>query len=199
MGHGQALKSLVYLDDSSNTPQTLRPWEYPTGSEGYMLVSPLPSEVVTKYEIYLPATGDVCTLEMPCYVPVSDDVVGRNVSPAWLGKFVQKLEEIKNLPNDWNGYGTAAPNALAVLNIWEVIEVLQDMDFAPAQISPSADEGITISFAQKNKYAFVECDNDGDILAATSDRQGKREIWQIRNSKDAIKNDLEIISAFINA
>jgi hypothetical protein len=99
-------------------------------------------------------------------------------------EYLRKLEEVRRTEDDWNGYGSESPSKIAYDNAMAVILTLCRMTFTTpfglprATISPSAEGGIGISFSTKEKYGFVECHNDGEILAATSDFD-VRDIWKV--------------------
>ncbi|MFW6172586.1 MAG: hypothetical protein ACOC5T_02470 [Elusimicrobiota bacterium] len=115
-----------------------------------------------------------------------------------LSNFQNKLKEIRALPDNYDGYGTAAPNDMAYLNAWDVLMVLDAIDFVPTKLMPSAEEGIGIFFAKGNRYGFVECYNEGGIGAAMSDRKGYRHIWEIGETTEEIKDALETLRDFID-
>ena len=99
-------------------------------------------------------------------------------------EYLRKLEEVRKTEDDWNGYGSESPSKIAHDNAMTVILTLCRMTYAPpdglprASISPSAEGGIGIGFSTKEKYGFVECYNDGEILAATSDLD-IHDIWEV--------------------
>jgi hypothetical protein len=123
-----------------------------------------------------------------------------NVIPNWQKEFSYKLQELRQLPDNWNGYGSAAPNKKAKQNVQAVLAVLHGMEesLTPAGISASAEEGIAITFEKGKQYGFVECFNDGDIVAAYSDGKGKRKIWLVRDLDKGIEDALGIIGDFLN-
>ena len=46
--------------------------------------------------------------------------------PSWISLFQNKLNSFRNLKNDWNGYGSSAPNSIALRNSQTVIDILHD-------------------------------------------------------------------------
>ena len=111
-----------------------------------------------------------------------------------LSELIEKLNEIRDLPDNWDGQGTAAPNSLAYLHATKVIETLSELNFIPNKLVPFADEGIGFYFSNKNKYGFIECHNTGEIIVAMSDRQGFQKVREI--SLD-LKNEVEYLQLFI--
>lgn len=142
--------------------------------------------------------GDACNFGPECKISMVEDIAGNLVANV-LPDLAKRLNEIRTLPDNWDGRGTAAPNQIAYLHAWDVIGVLSEMNLAPAKLMPSADEGIGFYFSNKNKYGFVECYNDGEIVVAMSDRKGYRKIKQIGDAIDEIKDELENLKVFINA
>jgi len=142
--------------------------------------------------------GDDCNFGRGCKIFLPQDITGilaANVLP----DLTKRLKEIRTLYDNWDGRGTAAPNQMAYLHAWDVVGVLSEINFVPAKLMPSADEGIGFYFSNKNKYGFVECYNDGEIVVAMSDRKGYRKIKQIGDAIDEIKDALENLKDFINA
>jgi hypothetical protein len=100
-------------------------------------------------------------------------------------KYFEELVKVMETEDDWNGYGSKAPNEVAEKNtrfiIDQIMALEKYMDSYPlpeAQISPSAEEGIVISFSDKTRYGFIECFNDGEVYAATSD-YNDHIIWEV--------------------
>ncbi len=99
-------------------------------------------------------------------------------------EYLIKLEEVMKTEDDWNGYGSESPSKVAYSSAVIVILTLCNMiitfpnGLPRATISPSAEGGIGIGFSTKEKYGFVECYNDGEILAATSDLD-IHDIWKV--------------------
>lgn len=87
------------------------------------------------------------------------------------------------------------PNTLSIYQAKNVLEVLIDMQFQPDKLLSSADGGITFTFRQDEKYADVECDNSGEILAITSDGQLEPDVWSVE--PDQISLSLDKIYDFI--
>ncbi len=112
-------------------------------------------------------------------------------------EYLIKLEEVMKTEDDWNGYGSESPSKTAYSSAVIVILTLCNMiitfpDGLPrATISPSAEGGIGFGFSTKEKYGFVECYNDGEILAATSDPDDIHDIWKVEK-KDMRKTLLKL-------
>lgn len=142
--------------------------------------------------------GDSCYAGNKCKILLGMDIPGIFV-PSVFSDLIKRLNEIHTLNDNWDGQGTAAPNRIACFHTRTVIEILSEMDFVPAKLVPSAEEGIGIFFDKENKYGFVECSNEGEIVVAMSDRQGNRRVWQIRDTEDEIQEALETLKDFFDA
>jgi len=110
---------------------------------------------------------------------------------SWISKFQNQLRSIRDLQDDWNGYGSKAPNSIALINSQTVLDILHQMNFPPMAIAPSAEDGIAISFAKANKNAIIECYNDGDILTITYKGAEEPEIKGIGDSTSEIVEALD--------
>jgi hypothetical protein len=104
---------------------------------------------------------------------------------------------MRNLQNDWNGYGSSAPNSLAIRNSQTVLDVLHVLNFSPISIVPSAEDGIAISFAKDKKRAIIECYNDGNIVAAMYEIDSEPLAWNVAISEEDIKESVNRIYDFI--
>jgi hypothetical protein len=153
----------------------------------------------TKLHGWTPKTeGDDCNFGPGCQISIIGDFSRTQVTDL-LRDLTKRLNEIRRLPDNWDSQGTAAPNTLAYLHAWDVIGVLTEMNFVPAKLMPSAEEGVGFYFSNKNRYGFVECYNEGEIVVAMSNRNGYRKVWQIRDVIDEIKDALETLRDFLNA
>ncbi|MGD0401309.1 MAG: hypothetical protein ABSC04_20655 [Syntrophobacteraceae bacterium] len=133
---------------------------------------------------------------MPCQI-----IEGRKApmeSHSWLQAIEAKLSSMRNLMKNWNGYGSAPPNKNAFKNADEVIDILHQKGYEAHQVSPSADEGIAISFLKGGRHAFIECYNDGDIAAAVFQKQGEPETWDCGSSASELTETIERIFEYLN-
>jgi hypothetical protein len=119
-------------------------------------------------------------------------------SQSWLRTFEAKLSSMIKLSNNWNGYGSAAPNRDAIRIAHEVIDILHAKGYEAHELSPSADGGIAISFLKGERYAFIECYNDGDVAAAVFQKQGEPETWDCGSSASQLTETIERIFAYLN-
>jgi hypothetical protein len=117
---------------------------------------------------------------------------------SWLQTIEAKLSSMRTLSDNWNGYGSAAPNRDAIRNAEGVINILHQKGYEAHRISPSADEGIAISFLKGERYAFIECYNDGDIAAAVFQKQGEPVTWDCGGSDSELTETIERIFEYLN-
>ena len=91
-----------------------------------------------------------------------------------------RLEEFRDLQDNWDGRGTEAPNEVAFSAARIVFNELMALDLRPDKIVASADNGIGFCFVCGPKYAEIECFNRGSIVVMTRNRaMGERHIKEI--------------------
>jgi hypothetical protein len=117
--------------------------------------------------------------------------------PAWISLFQIQLKSMRDLKNDWNGYGSLAPNSIAIRNSQTVLDILHVLSFSPSSIVPSAEDGIAISFCKGKKRAIIECYNDGNIAAAMYEIDSEPLVWNVGISEEDIKESVNRIYDFI--
>lgn len=117
----------------------------------------------------------------------------------WFLESIRTVEELGNLPINWDSYGANPPNSTALRWGKTVLEILFNINFPPNRIMPSADEGIGICFINGKKYADIECFNTGEIVAVTSDGQGNPNVWEVNPDREEIKNSLDRIRVYLQS
>ncbi|MFB2969201.1 hypothetical protein ACE1CD_09540 [Aerosakkonema sp. BLCC-F183] len=131
------------------------------------------------------------------YIPEAD--ISKTDEEAWFFKSIGKLQELENLPANWDSYGANPPNSIALFWGRESLTVLFEMNFPPTQITPSVEEGVGICFIRGKKYADLECFNTGEILAVISDGQGNPNVWEVNPNREEIKISLERIRVYLQS
>ena len=116
---------------------------------------------------------------------------------SWILKFQNQLRLLRNLHDDWNGYGSKAPNSIALINSQTVLDILHQINFPPMAIASSAEDGIAISFCKGKKRAIIECYNDGNIAAAMYKIDSEPLVWNVGISEEDIKESVNRIYDFI--
>jgi hypothetical protein len=75
-----------------------------------------------------------------------------------------RVRALSQLQPNWDGYGAPVPNRVAVDTMLRIIGLLQPYDVGSARIVPSAEGGLAICFVRGDRYADIECLNDGEII-----------------------------------
>ncbi len=117
----------------------------------------------------------------------------------WLVDCERQTEELLELEEDWNSYGAAPPNRRAVSLARNVVRLLAREGLPPPCINPSAEEGICMSFRAGSLYADIECFNSGEVLAATSDGEGERRVWEVGSRERGIVEAARLIRTFLGS
>ena len=109
-----------------------------------------------------------------------------NVKPRLPDATAIELNRLYLLQPDWDTYGSEPPNNRAIVLAHQILIALNEEDLLPDRTVPSAEGGVSMSFYEGEKFAMIECFNDGETVAAWSDRQGKIETWEViwENSSD---------------
>lgn len=115
--------------------------------------------------------------------PSTVEVTEVDSATPWLSDALRELAALSALPAEWETSGAEAPNKLARSLAERVIACLADIDFRPHRISPSTDEGVCISFEDRDRYADIECFNSGDVIAVLSPLDRDSEFLEVRESE----------------
>jgi hypothetical protein len=94
-------------------------------------------------------------------------------------RLLSRVASMKRLGDNWNSYGSAAPNRLARFWARRALHELVRLNYAPSTVSASSDEGVAIFFYSNEKRASIECLNTGEILGVMSKGQEPPEVWPI--------------------
>jgi len=119
-------------------------------------------------------------------------------SRPWIKHFQDKLYSLRGLPNNWNGYGSAAPNSIAIRYAQDILDILYENDFSPDEIFPSSEEGVALFLKKGRKHSVIECYNDGNILSIQYEDNGSPKLLDIGSSLNEIREALDSIFGFIN-
>ncbi len=112
-------------------------------------------------------------------------------------EFYRKLDELANLPENWDSYGAEPPNNLAISLAHKALDVLTEMNFRPSRVTPSVENGIGISFIFEDKYADIECFNTGEVLAVISDGKEIPDVWEVELTRQGLKSAVGKIRVFL--
>lgn len=69
-----------------------------------------------------------------------------------------------NLSPNWDSYGAPTPNDASIGNAIRVLKILESLHLDPAGVLPSAEGGVGICFVRGDRYADIECSNEGEVL-----------------------------------
>ena len=116
----------------------------------------------------------------------------------WLRYFQDQLYNLRSIPDNWNGYGSAAPNSIAIRYAQDILDILYENDFPPEKISPSSEEGVALFLKKGKIHTFIECYNDGNIIAIQYENSGPPKISDIGSSMTEIREALDYIFGFSN-
>jgi len=112
-----------------------------------------------------------------------------------------RLEAFRSLRQGWDSYDAEPPSDAAIDNARRILLVLWSSEIAPPlrQISPSVEGGVAVVFTGRDKkYADIECFNNGDIMAITSDGTTEPSVWSINKEGGSIRQAIEKLNAFFN-
>ncbi len=110
-------------------------------------------------------------------------------------KLFGRVNSLRNLQDDWNSYGSAAPNTKARFWARRVLHELAHLNFAPLTVTASSDEGVAIFFRSRDKRASIECLNNGEILGVLSQGSEAPEVLSI--VPDHLKHAVRTIQVFL--
>ena len=110
-----------------------------------------------------------------------------------------KIKELGKLREGWDSYGAPIPNQASIQNALRVIGLLEAEGVPPTEILPSAEGGIGICFLRNNRYADIECSNEGDFLGVYYVGQEMPRLLEIDGSNESIAAALLYIRNHIRA
>ncbi len=98
----------------------------------------------------------------------------------------ERLDRLAELREDWDTYGAPPPNRSSISNAPSILALFEKAYLTPAKVVPSAEGGAGIVFVRGERYADVECLNDGDVLAAKYTGEGEPEVWEVKTRSEAV-------------
>ena len=123
---------------------------------------------------------------------MTENVQSRQGEPA---ECCRPLEELLELTEGWDSYGAAPPSELAVSLASGILRRLNDAGAPLPRTSPSAEDGVCMSFRNGCLYADIECFNSGEVLAAISDGKGQQHVWEVGSSVPEIIETTRLIAS----
>ena len=105
----------------------------------------------------------------------------------------RRLMQLAEWKENWDSYGAPAPNAAALANVLRIAKLMLASDLERASIVPSAEGGIGFSFSVDDRYADIECSNEGKFLGVRYIGMGTPVLIEIDGSEHSIQAALEKI------
>jgi hypothetical protein len=118
-----------------------------------------------------------------------------DAEPRWLSAALQRIEHIRNLDDNWDGYG-AGPIRADVLSY--ALRLLQTvMDDAPApQLTPMSHEGVLIEWARGGVHLEIEIEDAGEAFVSYEDEgKGIDKSWKVKADFASLEEPLRAIAA----
>lgn len=114
----------------------------------------------------------------------------------WFAACVKQIQSLRQDIYKYEGYTADPPNDIAIELAIEALRIFAEYALKPHRIASSSDEGVCLSFRNDNRYAHVECFNDGDQLGVTDLGFGSPEIWDV--DEIGVPASVARIKAFID-
>jgi hypothetical protein len=76
----------------------------------------------------------------------------------------REVMALENLQVGWNSYSAPAPNPIATRNALRVLSLVEGSELLNVRILPSAEGGVALCFLREDRYADLECSNDGEVF-----------------------------------
>jgi len=125
---------------------------------------------------------------------------GLQKSDRGLNEHLLKLESFRALTVGWDSYEAVPPNQTAIEHAREVLRFLSRHAGPKVRLTPCVEGGVTILLGGTAiRYADIECYNDGEILAITSEPEQDPDIWPVDLGNDSLQAALDRIQTFLNA
>lgn len=118
-------------------------------------------------------------------------------SDASTGNPYQQVEALGDVPANWNSYGAAAPNKLAISHVRLVVEQAMSAGLSPSAVVPTSEGGAAVIFRNGRLHGDIECFNDGEILALATTGTEEPEVRPVSTDAHDIAQVLEWIRGAI--
>jgi hypothetical protein len=106
-----------------------------------------------------PAVSRVQTGMMEGLTTFDTSVLSFNTAQAQRG-----ILALRNLHHGWDSYDAPPPNETAIRKALHILSLLDWTDLLIARILPSAEGGVGFCFIRGDRYADLECANDGEVF-----------------------------------
>ena len=111
----------------------------------------------------------------------------------WRRQVQLRLFRFTELKDNWDSYGAPAPDDTALKSALRISELMRSSDLESANIIPSAEGGIGFCFSEGDRYADIECSNDGEFLGVRYAEMEPPILIEIDGTDGSIKTALEEI------
>jgi hypothetical protein len=115
------------------------------------------------YEKFLPIQSDLdvpLTFSQFDLVRTDFDIeTMKKTMPDWLAKAIERIDLIRNLPQNWDSYGAPAPNKQLCDRLERLLFRMREIDLPDPFISPVSDGSIYLSMTNNNKEMEIELEN----------------------------------------
>src|SRR5262249_130159 len=121
----------------------------------------------------------------------------------WLSVFstrlaaLQRLRDLEWLQWGWDSYNAPPPSRTATQNASRVVALIEGSDLAALRVIPSADGGVALCFIRGDRYADLECSNDGDVFGVRYVGKETPSLLSTDSSDDSIRAALSVIQEHI--
>jgi hypothetical protein len=95
--------------------------------------------------------------------------------PGWSTWFT-RLDACRSLQEGWNGYTAPAPAPVSIDNARVFLEAMQQAQYEPTRLAPSAMGGVAVTRRVGDKKVLVEFYNDGRAFALFSTRPSEMRV-----------------------
>jgi hypothetical protein len=116
----------------------------------------------------------------------------------WLAEVSKRLEQLAELPSNWNGRNAPPPTPRA-LQLAEIVKhELGDAGLRPDSVIATVDGGVVFYLRNGGRDADIEAGDDGTIGAIVSERAtGFCEAWDVDVAEDGISKAVEKIRTLL--
>ena len=77
-------------------------------------------------------------------------------APSWISKIAQRLEELGNLPENWDSYGAPSIDASVIQAAMDALDSVRDLEIPAPQVTPTARGGIQFEWNLTHFEAELE-------------------------------------------